>query len=59
MGHGHDHGAAHATAAAAHRGRLSLVLAMTGGVARGAHCAVWGTTTRRTASRPEGRTGAG
>src|SRR3954462_4731573 len=29
---GHDHGAAHGTAAAAHRGRLSVVLALTGGV---------------------------
>jgi len=29
---GHDHGAAHGTAAAAHRGRLALVLALTGGV---------------------------
>jgi cobalt-zinc-cadmium efflux system protein len=29
---GHDHGAAHGTAAAAHRGRLAVVLALTGGV---------------------------
>jgi cobalt-zinc-cadmium efflux system protein len=29
---GHDHGAAHGTAAAAHRGRLALVLALTCGV---------------------------
>ena len=29
---GHDHGAVHATAAAAHRGRLAVVLALTGGV---------------------------
>jgi cobalt-zinc-cadmium efflux system protein len=29
---GHDHGAGHATAAAAHRGRLATVLALTGGV---------------------------
>ena len=29
---GHDHGAAHGTAAAAHRGRLAVVLALTGSV---------------------------
>ncbi|WP_369137084.1 cation diffusion facilitator family transporter [Modestobacter versicolor] len=29
---GHDHGAAHGTASAAHRGRLAVVLALTGGV---------------------------
>jgi cation diffusion facilitator family transporter len=29
---GHDHGAVHGTAAAAHRGRLAVVLALTGGV---------------------------
>ena len=29
---GHDHGTAHGTAAAAHRGRLAVVLALTGGV---------------------------
>ena len=29
---GHDHGAAHGTATAAHRGRLAVVLALTGGV---------------------------
>ena len=29
---GHDHGAAHGTAAAAHRGRLAIVLALTGSV---------------------------
>jgi len=29
---GHDHGAAHGTASAAHRGRLAIVLALTGGV---------------------------
>src|SRR5215210_4445133 len=29
---GHDHGAAHGTAAAAHRGRLAVVLALTGTV---------------------------
>src|SRR3712207_6379776 len=29
---GHDHGAAHGTAAAAHRGRLAVGLALTGGV---------------------------
>jgi cobalt-zinc-cadmium efflux system protein len=29
---GHDHGAAHGTAAAAHRGRLAVVLALTAGV---------------------------
>jgi cation diffusion facilitator family transporter len=29
---GHDHGAVHGTAAAAHRGRLAVVLALTGGI---------------------------